>query len=191
MKKLWLLLLLTLLASILLTGCASSADSLSTPTPGNTGAQNNLIPNLTATGTPGPSVTNLPSATGMPDNGNNGAATVQRPEDVRDASKKMADAIERLSEVDDAYVVALGDTALVGLEFAPEYQGKVDDRIKKMVLTRAQTVDKTIRSVAVTDDVKWVQDIEALADTLKNSTNLDALKAQMDDLVKQITVYTE
>ena len=118
MKKLWLLLLLASLAAILLTGCASSAGSLSTPTPGNSGAQNNLIPNLTATGTPGPSVTNLPSATGIPENGNNGAAAVQRPEDVRDASKKMADAIERLSEVDDAYVLALGDTALVGLEFA-------------------------------------------------------------------------
>ena len=121
MKKLWLLLPLVLLAAILLTGCASSADSLSTPTPGNSGAQNNLIPHLTATGTPGPSVTGLPSATGTPDNGNNGAASVQRPEDVRDASKKMADAIERLSEVDDAYVLALGDTALVGLKFAPEY----------------------------------------------------------------------
>ncbi len=188
MKKLWLLLPLTLLAAILLTGCASSADSLATPTPGNNGAQNNLLPNLTATGTPGPSITTQPAATGTPDNGNSSA---QNPEDVRDASKKMADAVERLSEVDDAYVLALGDTALVGLKFAPEYQGKADDRIKKMVLARVQTVDKTVRSVAVTDDVKWLQDIQALTETLGSALNLDTLKAQMDDLVKQITVYTE
>ena len=188
MKKLWLLLLLTVLAAILLTGCASNADSLATPTPGNSGAQNNLIPNLTATGTPGPSITSYPSAIGTPGNGNNSA---QNPEDIRDASKKMAEAVERLSEVDDAYVLALGDTALVGLKFTPEYQGKADERIKKMVLARVQTVDKTVRSVAVTDDVKWLQDIQALTETLGSALNLDTLKAQMDDLVKQITVYTE
>ena len=191
MKKLCLLLLMTLLAAVLLTGCASSAGSLATPTPGNNGAQNNLIPSLMTTGTPGPSVTSRPSATGMPDNGNSGAAGVQNPEDVRDASRKMADAVERLSEVDDAYVLALGDTALVGLKFTPEYQGKADDRIKKMVLARVQTVDKSVRSVAVTDDVKWLQDIQALTETLGSALHLDTLKAQMDDLVKQITVYTE
>ena len=184
-KKLWLLILMALLAAVALTGCISRASSLATPTPGVNGAQNNMLPDLTATGTP---ATNQPMNTGMPENG---AAGIRTPEDARNASQKMAEAVERLSEVDEAYVLALGDTALVGLKFGPEYQGKADDRIKKMVLTRVQMVDKSIRSVAVTDDVKWLQDIQALTETLGSAVSLDTLKTQMDDLVKQIKVYTE
>ena len=191
MKKLWLLLPLTILAAAMLTGCVSSADALATPTPKANGGQNNLFPGLTTTGTPGPAATNRPSAAGTPDNGGDGAAGIQTPEDARKASKAMAEAVERLSEVDEAYVLALGDTALVGLKFGPEYQGKADDRIKKMVLARVQTVDKTVRSVAVTDDVKWMQEIQALTETLGSAVQLDTLKTQMDDLVNQIKVYTE
>ena len=37
MKKIWLFLLLTVLSAALLTGCASTADTLPTPTPGASG----------------------------------------------------------------------------------------------------------------------------------------------------------
>ena len=111
--------------------------------------------------------------------------------DARKTSQQMAEAVERLSEVDEAYVIALGDTALGGLEFGPEYQGRADDRIKKMVLARVQTVDKTVKSVAVTDDVKWMQDIQALAEALGGTAGMETIQAQMDDLVRQITAYTE
>ncbi len=187
MKKLWILLLLTVLAAAVLTGCAGSADTLATPTPGANGAQNSLFPEMNATDAPG-TATNRPGATDTPDNGTAGIRTA---EDARTASKDMAQAIERLSEVEDASVLALGDTALVGLKFGTEYKGKVDDRIRKMVLTRVQTVNKSIKSVAVTDDVKWVQDIQALSETLTGAANLDTLKARMDDLTAQIQVYTE
>ena len=194
MKKIGYLLLLTALAAVFLSGCASSADSLATPTPGATGMGQGLFPGM-ATGTPGTASTSQPGATGMPGTGmtNNGteAAPGGTRADARKTSQQMAEAVERLSEVDEAYVIALGDTALVGLEFGPEYQGRADDRIKKMVLARVQTVDKTVKSVAVTDDVKWMQDIQALAEALGGTAGMETIQAQMDDLVRQITVYTE
>ncbi len=187
MKKLFPILLLTILGSLLLTGCASNAGALATPTPRANGAQNGMMPSLTATKSPAMDATDRPAATGMP----SGNVGVQTPEDARNASQSMEEAIERLSEVSEASVIALGDTALVGVKFGPEYQGKADDRIKKMVLARAQTVDKTIRSVAVTDDVKLIQDIQALTETLGSALSLEPLQSQVNDLVRQITVYTE
>ena len=194
MKKIWYLLFLVLVSAAVLTGCASSADnSLATPTPSATGLVDGMLPGLTATNAPNNSgiATSQPMVTGAP--ANNGAANtgIQTPQDARKAAQDMEEAIERLSEVKEAHVIALGDTALVGLEFGPEYQGQVDDRMKKMVLARVQTVDKSIRSVAVTADVKWMQDIQAMGEALGSATGLDDVRAQMEELVKQITPYSE
>ena len=103
----------------------------------------------------------------------------------------MEDAIVKLTEIDDAYVIATVYTAVVGLKFDQQYQGKLDDRIKKMVLTRVQTVDKAVTGVAVTTDVAQVKEIEALAQALESASSLDAVKTQMDELAAQITVYRE
>ena len=108
-----------------------------------------------------------------PDQSANGIQTL---EDARKAAQAMAEAVERLSEVDEASVIALGDTALVGLKFGSEYKGQVDDRMKKMVLARVQTVDKSIQSVAVTSDVKWLQDIQAMGQALGSATGLDDVR---------------
>ena len=186
MKKIWLLLLLTVLSAALLTGCASNADTLASPTPGATGMLPQILPEATngAAVSPGPdaSTTATPSAS---------AGGIKSLEDAKKASEAMEDAIEKLTEVDDAYVVATGSTALVGIKFTAQYQGKVDDRMKKMVLTRVQTVDKTITGVAVTDDAELVKKIDDLAETLENATSLSAVTAQAEELASQITVYTE
>ena len=194
MKKIWFLLFLTAVAALALTGCASSADSaLATPTPGAPGMNQGLLPGLGATNNPGATATNQPSVPMNPiiSTPDNSAVGIQTLEDARKAAQAMAEAVERLSEVDEASVIALGDTALVGLKFGSEYKGQVDDRMKKMVLARVQTVDKSIQSVAVTSDVKWLQDIQAMGQALGSATGLDDVRRQMDDLVRQITPYTE
>ena len=192
MKKIWMLLALLTLSAALLTGCASNADTLATPTPGATqmipqvspnatdGMMNDLMPDLM------PSL--VPGASAAPLSGAGGITTL---EDARRASENMEDALEKLSEVDDAYVVAAGNTALVGLEFNAQYQGQVDDRLKKMVLTRVQTVDKTITGVAVTADPSLVRQIEALEETLDDATSLSAVATQAEELTGQIQVYRE
>lgn len=190
MKKLWLLLLLLTMAAALLAGCASNADTLASPSPGVT---DNMLPQVSPNATdgmtsPGPDNSVSPDASTAPTLGAGGIATL---EDAKKASEAMEDALEKLTEVDDAYVVATGTTALVGLKFTPQYQGKVDDRMKKMVLTRVQTVDKTITGVAVTDEEARVKEIDALAETLESATSLGAVTTQAEELASQISVYTE
>ena len=182
MKKKLLILMLTLLSAVMLTGCASNADTLASPTPGATNMLNNLLPDTGMT-TESPMTDNAtmtPEGTAAP------AATI---EDTRKNVQAMEEAVEKLSEVDDAYVITVGDTALVGLKFENQYQGGTDDRLKKMVLARLQTVDKNIAKVAVTGDEPLVTGIEALTETLKSASSLEDVNRRAEEMLKQLTVY--
>ena len=185
LKKIWLLLLL-LLAAALLAGCASSADTTpSSPRPDATGMIESILPratdNVGASPSPGAQATDDPT---MP------MAGIESVEDARTRSEAMEKAVEKLSEVEDAWVTAAGHTALVGLKFTRQYQGKVDDRMKKMVLERVQTVEKGVTGVAVTADEKKNKKIQALTETLKDAASMSAVSSQVDELAREITVYT-
>ena len=182
MKKTLMFLMLALLSAVLLTGCASNADTLASPTPGATNMLNNLMPGTgTATETP-----MMDNATMQPDGTASPAATI---EDTRKNVQAMEKAVENLSEVDDAYVITVGDTALVGLEFENQYQGGTDERLKKMVLARLQTVDQNIAKVAVTSDEPLVTSIKALTETLKSAASLDDVNRKAEEILRQLTVY--
>lgn len=180
MKKTLMFLMLTLLSAALLTGCASNADTLASPTPGATNMLDNLMPGTATENPMTDNATMQPEGTAAP------AATI---EDTRKTVQAMEEALEKLSEVDDAYVITLGDTALVGLEFENQYQGGTDERLKKMVLARLQTVDKNIAKVAVTSDEPLVTSIEALTEVLKSASSLEDVNKRAEDVLKQLTVY--
>ena len=188
MKKIECFGCLMLAAALLLTGCAGNADTLASPTPG-TNAQ--MMPSTS------PGAENTPMlTTDMPilsdiQNGVNAVMGLTSLKDVQTASEEMEDAVEQLSEVDDAYVIAFQDTAYVGLEMNSQYQGKVDERLQKMVLGRVQTIEKSITGVAVTDDAKKVQEIEKLTEQLDSAQDLTAVTSSLETLMKDIPVYKE
>ena len=178
------------MAAALLAGCASNADTLATPSPGAT----DLLPQVSPNATDGMAASPAPDASSAPDGmilPLPDAGGIKTLEDAKKESEAMEDAIEKLSEVEDAYVVATANTALIGVKFTSQYQGKVDERLKKMVLARVQTVDRTVTGAAVTEDEKLVRDIQTLAETLDKATSLDAVSAQAQELAERITVYTE
>ena len=187
MKKMLLFLMLAAAAALLLTGCASSADTLPSPTPG-TGSGNGMIqplmPDMNGQNTQS---TAMPEGTAKPMNNGN-TMTV---ESAQKAAQDMKEAVMKLSEVDEAWAVPMGDTALVGVKFDSQYQGGADDRLKKMVLTRVQSVDKAVTKVAVTDSAALVTGIQALAETLKGASSLDDVNTKAEDMLKQLTVYSE
>ena len=78
----------------------------------------------------------------------------------------------------------------MGLKFTRQYQGKVDDRMKKMVLERVQTVEKGVTGVAVTADEAMIKKIQALTETLKDAASMSVVSSQVDELAREITVYT-
>ena len=190
MKKMLLFLMLAAAAALLLTGCASSADTLPSPTPGGNGnILTPLAPDTNGNNGMGMNTgaTAMPEGTAQPMNSGN-TMTV---ESAQKAAQDMKEAVMKLSEVDEAWAVPMGDTALVAVKFDSQYQGGADDRLKKMVLTRVQSVDKAITKVAVTDNAALVTGIQALAETLKGASSLDDVNTKAEDMLKQLTVYSE
>ena len=180
MKKLWMLMLLLALAAAVLAGCASNADTLASPSPAVS-----AMPSASPDATNSPT-SPQPDASGNPGSVMPGMGGITSLEDAQKKSEEMEDAIGKLSEVDDAYVVAIDTRALVGVKYNSQYQGQTDDRMKKMILARIQTVDKAVTGVE--DQVKKIQ---SLAENLDSATSLSAISSQAEDLMNQITVFTE
>lgn len=185
MKKIGCFVCFLMVMTMLLCGCAGTADSATPPTgapnPSQPGTQN--VPMYTTTP---PLMSDIKE--GAEDLMGMGLTT---PENVKKASGEMEKAVEQLSEVDEAFVIPHKDRALVGLRFNQQYQGEVDERLQKMVLTRLQSVEKGIHQVAVTDDTKQVNDIEALAEKLDSAASLEDITPGMEEIMQDITVYRE
>lgn len=185
MKKLWMLMLLLALAAAVLAGCASNADTLASPSPAVS-----AMPSASPDATNSPT-SPQPDASGNPGSVMPGMGGITSLEDAQKTSEEMEDAIGKLSEVDDAYVVAIDTRALVGVKYNSQYQGQTDDRMKKMILARIQTVDKAVTGVAVSSEEDQVKKIQSLAENLDSATSLSAISSQAEDLMNQITVFTE
>ena len=185
MKKLWMLMLLLALAAAVLAGCASNADTLASPSPAVS-----AMPSASPDATNSPT-SPQPDASGNPGSVRPGRGGITSLEDAQKKSEEMEDAIGKLSEVDDAYVVAIDTRALVGVKYNSQYQGQTDDRMKKMILARIQTVDKAVTGVAVSSEEDQVKKIQSLAENLDSATSLSAISSQAEDLMNQITVFTE
>ena len=183
MKKIGYLVCFLFLTLFLVTGCAKKANKSATPAPAPATMQPSTQMNPSPT-------TNMPILSDLKEGAQDlmGLTTLQ---DVQQSSEEMEDAVEQLSEVDDAYVIAHGNMALVGLVMNSQYQGEVDERLQKMVLGRVQTIEKSITGVAVTDDAKKVQEIEKLTEQLDSAQDLTAVTSSLETLMKDIPVYKE
>lgn len=108
---------------------------------------------------------------------------------VTDAKRfidQVEDELEKLSEVDDAQVIIVGDQAVVAIEPDDQYQGGVDERLRDMVRERIDGVVSGVKRVAVTDDPAIYEALEALGDSLDGAVNLDDLRTQLEELMGRI-----
>ena len=186
MKKKWMLTLLCAFALMGLAGCASNADALPSPSPMASAAPmaspstmpeaTTLTPDLTPTDSPDALSPDAQAA-------NLGVTTA---EDAKRVSSAVEDELEKLSEVDEAEVLVLGNVALVGLKFDSQYQGGLTDRIRSMVKDRIGTVQKGIETVAVTDAPVLIEGIDDLQDLLEGSGSIGDLTGKVNTLVQQI-----
>lgn len=87
---------------------------------------------------------------------------IQTMAEAKRQAKAMEHVLEAQAEVDDADMVALERTALVGLEFANQYQGGLDWQMKDAVLAQIQTVNRSINAVCVTAEPALMEKIDQL-----------------------------
>ena len=100
--------------------------------------------------------------------------------------EQIEDELERLSEVDDAEVVIAGNKAAVGLEFDDQYKAGVDDRLRKIVKERIDSVISGISTVAITADETVMDAIESLGERLDTMSDMTALQSDLDAIIRKI-----
>ena len=176
--KTWKLILTCTLAMGLLVGCASNADNMMTTTPTTQPMQTTQQPAATNVPTMYPATT-APAASAM---------SITTVDDAKRIADQIEDELEKLSEVDEAYVVVFGEAALVGVEYDEEYQGGTTQRIEDMVKDRIKTVHQGITKVYVTDDPIQVTAIKALEDVVDGgSVAFDDLSRQAQEIIDNLS----
>lgn len=173
MKRIWILLAITLVSVGLFTACTSSADTLIEPS-----ASPSVSP--TASPAPSPVVTNSPVPSASPEATNGGVTTV---EDAQRVSDQVSEEVEKLSELKTAEALVVGNIAMVGVRYDAQYQEGLTDRLKEMVVERAQAVDKSLSVVHVRDDAETYEKLLELRERLGNQQiTFEQLQTQLLDL---------
>lgn len=181
-RTLWTL-VLSLSAGALLTACATGPEPTATEAP-------SASPSATVTHSPTaqPESADDTEDIMLPESGTSadtkGATTA---EDASRAVEAIEEELKNLSEVTDAQVVLIGDTAAVALKFDDQYQGGVDDRMRKIVKERVDGVISGVDVVAITDDSGLMEELEKLGDRLDASADLTELRTELDGIIHRIT----
>ncbi|MGN0992228.1 MAG: YhcN/YlaJ family sporulation lipoprotein [Candidatus Ventricola sp.] len=202
MKKGFLVLLCIVMAGMVLSGCAARTAS------GTTATAAPIMTNspMATTNAPGNGATVSPEMSPDMNNGaamgaqtgttagtmnaanTNGAATSMTPAQAGRLAEQIADAVERISEINDAEVVIGNDSrVLVAVEFEDQYQAGLDDRMKQMIVQAVQKVDDGLKDIEITDDDTLYGQVKGLGERLANATGLDELADDFGDLWDRIT----
>ena len=95
--------------------------------------------------------------------------------------------LKQISEIDDARVVVTGNTALVGVHFDRAYQGEMTERIREMVAAEVMAADPQITTVAVTASEDDVNSIFDLSERTQLGRDMDTLKEDIEEIVRNAT----
>ena len=95
--------------------------------------------------------------------------------------------LSQISEISEARVVVTGSTALVGVKFSNAYQGEMTERIREMIAAEIMKADPQIKTVAVTSEEDDVEDIYEISERTLMGEELDALKEDINEIVRNAT----
>ncbi len=113
-------------------------------------------------------------------------ATDMTPAQAGKLAEKIAQAVQQISEVEEAKVVVNNGRALVAVKFDAQYSAGLDDRMKQQIIQTVQKVDDTLKDVEVTDDDTLYGQIKGLGERVANVTGLDELADDFGDLWDRI-----
>ena len=102
-------------------------------------------------------------------------------------AERIEDAVERLSEVDDAEAVVRDGRVLVAVEFEDQYKAGLTDRMKQMITDAVRNVDDGLTDVQITDDNTLYGQVKNLGERIGQVTGLDELADDFGDLWDRIT----
>ena len=188
MKKRFLALLCIAVAGLVMTGCAagnaSGIDATTSPAVSES-------PMAAATTSPeasmSPMTSPMSSPMTSPDAQSGSDANSMTPAQAGRLAEQISEAVERLSEVDDAEVAIHNGRVLVAVEFDDQYNAGLDDRMKQMIMDAVKKVDSGLTDVQITDDDTLYGQVKNLGERVGQVTGLDELADDFGDLWDRIT----
>ena len=191
MKKRFLALLCIAVASLVMSGCAagnaSGIDATTSPAVSES-------PMAAVTGSPEASMSPMTSPAGSPmsspmtsPDAANDAASSMTPAQAGRLAEQISEAVERLSEVDDAEVAIHNGRVLVAVEFDDQYNAGLDDRMKQMIMDAVKKVDSGLTDVQITDDDSLYGQVKNIGERVGQVTGLDELADDFGDLWDRVT----
>ena len=191
--KKWILIPLLILAvGVTLTGCGIRGNVGTTPAPtaqATVNPTNSPAPVATAQATASPDAAGGATAgmtTEAPMGGMTAAGTMT-PAEAGRLAERISEAVERLSEVDDAEVIVRDERALVAVEFDDQYSAGLDERMKKLITDTVKKADASITEVSITDDNTLYGQVKYLAERIGKATGFDELADDIGDLWNRVT----
>lgn len=191
MKKSILLVLALSLLALALAGCAAgNANTMgqtnspaATFTPGVATTQPSDTMAPTTSMEPAQDQTNI----GMANGATSGATATMTPADAGKLADKIAEAVEHISEIDEAEVIVEENRALVAVKFDDQYSAGLDDRMKQLITETVRKTEETITDVRITDDDTLYGQVKSLAERVGKATGLDELADDIGDLWDRLT----
>lgn len=181
MKKGMIALAMLAAACMLMAGCAANAtgaDATMTP-------EAAMTPAASDSPTAGPAMSAEPTAS--PEASAAPASQSMTPAQAGKLADDVSDAVERISEIDDAEVIVSGNRALVAVEFDDQYSAGLDERMKELITQTVQKVDASLTDVQITDDDTLYGQVKGLGERVAQATGLDELADDFGDLWDRIT----
>ena len=162
-RRLFLILIVSLLAILLAAGCAPQRR----PTPDTPPAPQQRVP--------------LPNT---PEGPANRVPNADPREDERRADR-LEDRIEEMKDVDEATVVVNGSTAYIGIDMDENLQGKMTDTLKQKVIDRAEQADKMLTRVYVSADSDTVTRLKKYAEDIEDGKPISGIIRQIDEMFRR------
>lgn len=186
MKKRYMALLCVVMAGMVLTGCASGSAGGLTAT-ASPAATDSPRPAATMQASAAPTAMPMMSPDTTNDANMASAAASMTPAEAGRLAERIEEAVERISEVDDAEVVVSENRVLVAVEFDDQYRAGLDERMKQMITEAVRDIDENISDVEITDDDTLYGQVKGLGEKLTKATGLDELADDFGDLWDRIT----
>lgn len=129
----------------------------------------------------------------IPENNNQtrqGSEAIER--QIADSQKKaetIKTSLEKLSEIEKANVIVVGNTAIVGCKISKEAKDINDT--KNMVADRVKGLDKSIKNVAVSDSADIMSRINKLSSNITKSKDINEINNEVNKIIEKSKILVK
>ncbi len=112
------------------------------------------------------------------------AANAYNMNDLRNKAERIEQQLESLTDVNDASVMVVGNTALVAC--SPKSTGVDVTKLRNTITQRVKSIDPSITNVVITESANVKQSIQQLFSNMNNKS-MEQITQEFNKMVREIT----